>query len=393
MRAWGLLPEDVRTLLRQREWDHPRHLRDRLLGVRPFPIRQSLKPPTGVQALKDLPHFQRYLQAWQEWPQPDQVVWTARHYRQLGAQQVPVALELSSIQSLIESLGPEAMARSRQWEIRIAPITAFDSRLYPVLIRHLNTVQQMTPDDAKLMASLLPQLRPGLGQGHYLRALPLTGVDTKFVETYRHLITDLLDTLHAGDLTAHGGFLSWLDCCENPRGWLWVRPLCAQAQTRLGGMPLLQLPYDVLQSYELPSERLLVVENTQAGLGLPPLPRTIAVFGGGRNTAWMDATWLKLKHLAYWGDLDTWGLAFLGEARSRQPHLTALMMDEETIQRHQQRMVDEPEPFQQSPQHLTACEQQLFSALRERAYGGSRLEQERLSPDYIQACLYHWIHG
>ncbi len=311
MRDWGLLPEDVRALLRQREWDNPRHLRDRLLGVRAFPIRQSLKPPTGAQALQDLPHFHHYLQAWRDWPQPDGVVWAARHYRQLGEQPIPVTLELPSIQSLIESLGPEAMARSRQWEIRMAPLVAFDPRVYPVLVRHLSAVEHMAPDDAGLMASLLPQLRPGLGQGHYLRALPLSGVDTKFVETYRHLITDLLDALHAGDITARGGLLPWLDCCENPKGWLWVRPLCAQAQAQLGGMPLLQLPYHVLQSYALPSERLLVVENLQAGLGLPALPHTIAVFGGGRNTTWMDAAWLKQKHIAYWG-----GLGYLGFGHS-----------------------------------------------------------------------------
>ncbi len=57
------------------------------------------------------------------------------------------------------------------------------------------------------------------------------------------------------------------------------------------------------------------------------------------------------------------------------------MMDDETISRHQPRMVDEPEPFQHEPQHLTAQEQKLFDDLRAGVYGGTRLEQERLSPD------------
>ncbi|WP_089943497.1 DUF3322 domain-containing protein [Candidatus Entotheonella palauensis] len=393
MRTWGLLPEEVRALLRQREWDHSSHLRDRLLGVRAFPIRQPLKPPTGVQALQDLSHFHRYVQAWRDWPHASPVIWETRHYRQLNEQRIPVTLELPSIRALLEVLGPDAIARSRHWEVRMAPIVAFEPCLYPVLVRHLSTVEQLSPDDASLMATLLPQLQPGLGQGRYLRALPLRGVDTKFVETYRKLITDLLDVLHAGAITTRGGLLSWLDCSENPKGWLWVRPLCTEAQARLGGVPILQLPLDVLCAHPMPSEQLLVVENIQAGLSLPDLPHTIAVFGGGRNTAWMEADWLNQKRLAYWGDLDTWGLAILGEARGRQPHLTALLMDHETLQQHRQRMVTEPEPFPYEPQHLTPLEYQLFCELRDRVHGGSRLEQERLSPDYVHTCLHRWING
>ena len=49
--AWGVLPESVRARLRQLEWTNVRHLRERLLGNRPFPIRLGLKPPTGRQAL------------------------------------------------------------------------------------------------------------------------------------------------------------------------------------------------------------------------------------------------------------------------------------------------------------------------------------------------------
>ncbi|WP_446940887.1 Wadjet anti-phage system protein JetD domain-containing protein [Pseudomonas aeruginosa] len=42
-------------------------------------------------------------------------------------------------------------------------------------------------------------------------------------------------------------------------------------------------------------------ENLQAGYGLPELPGTIAVFGGGANTAWLQAEWLKDRRIGYWG--------------------------------------------------------------------------------------------
>jgi len=61
------LPEVVRSRLRQLEWDNIGNLRDRLLGKRAFPIRVSLKPPTGPQALDAMAHFQTYIAAWRDW--------------------------------------------------------------------------------------------------------------------------------------------------------------------------------------------------------------------------------------------------------------------------------------------------------------------------------------
>ena len=47
---WGILPKDAIAQLRKKEWDHLRHLKQRLRQQRPFPIVISLKAPTGEQA-------------------------------------------------------------------------------------------------------------------------------------------------------------------------------------------------------------------------------------------------------------------------------------------------------------------------------------------------------
>lgn len=59
--AWGLLPDDVIAQLRKKEWDHQRHLKQRLRHQRPFPIVLSLKAPTGQQAMSNLDHFHTFL--------------------------------------------------------------------------------------------------------------------------------------------------------------------------------------------------------------------------------------------------------------------------------------------------------------------------------------------
>ena len=390
MNNWGLLPDAVIALTHKREWLNNANLRDRLSGKRPFPLRISLKAPTGARALADLEHFRHFINSWKNWPHPHQLQWQQKKYQQLGDQQVPVALLLDSMPDLIALLGPKAEARSRRWDQLMRPLLNVDKRLSPVLVKHLAVVESMTPDDAALLAQLLPQLQQGMGQKCYLRALPLKVVDTKFVENFQNLISDLLDSLHDNAVSEQGGLLQWLDCRANPGGWLLVRPLCKQSQKQLAELAILQMDIQTLQHYPLPASHILVVENKQSGYALPELDDTIAVFGGGRNTAWMQGEWLEHKHIGYWGDIDSWGLAILSDARMRQQHLQALMMDEATLLQHQTRMVDETEPHKQCPEYLTEAEQRLFRRLRDSCYGKTRLEQERLAPDYVLQCLTQW---
>jgi len=390
MSDWGLLPDAIIDQVTQREWSNNVNLRRRLSGTRPFPLRISLKAPTAAQAAQDLEHFRYFIRSWKKFSLPHLLQWQQKQYRRLGEQQVPVALQLESMSQLIELLGSKAEVRKQRWDKLMRPILNVHTGLSQVLLKHLTTVEEMTVNDTVLLAQLLPQLQQGLGRRNYLRALPIQGVDTKFVESYLVLIADLLDNLHGGAISEHGGLLQWLNCCEIPSGWLQVRPLCPQSQKQLAGLPLLQMDTRTLQKYPLPAARILIVENKQSGYALPELEDTIAVFGGGRNTSWMQSEWLAQKQVAYWGDIDSWGLAMLSEARSWQHHLQALMMDEATLLQHQTHMINEKESYKPLPKHLNKTELQLFHRLRESYYGKTRLEQERLASDYISQKLTQW---
>lgn len=390
-RSWGLLPADVRELVLKREWRNTSNLKARLLNRKPFPIRIGLKPPTGQSAVEDLEHFQTFIRQWRSFPSQQFIEWDTHNYRALSEQTLPKFFTLRNIQKLIEFIGDEAAKRSQLWKINMSPLLETYPDTYPALVKHLQTIESMRPSDARLLPSLIEQLTPGMGAGKYLRALPLMGVDTKFLEKYQTLISDILDTVHDNAVANAGGLYEWLDCHRNPKGWLTLRPLCEKVQAKLGGFPILQLSGDVLKEYVLPANNILVVENMESGLGLPSLPNTLAVFGGGKNVAWMEAPWLKQKHVAYWGDIDTWGLSILSDVRSKCPAVKALMMDRETLDRHQDRMVGERMSVDNIPEFLTDSEIRIFSYLKNTDKNVSRLEQERLSPDYIQSKLQHWI--
>ena len=182
-----------------------------------------------------------------------------------------------------------------------------------------------------------------------------------------------------------------------------MRPLCPATRERLGGLPLLQLDAETLTRQALPADNILIVENRQSstgtGLGLPPLDNCIAVFGGGRNLSWLRAPWLAEKRIGYWGDMDSWGLTILSEARRYQPRVQSLMMDVDTLARFAHYQVIESSPSTTCPDALTDAEQRLTlnsGRLWDRSAEHlwtrpspcfEALEQERLPPDHVRGCL------
>lgn len=101
----------------------------------------------------------------------------SRLHSQVGRHDLPAALVLERFDELASLLGPQALARQQHWESVFEPLCAIESALYPCLIRNLTSVEFLSSGEARQLASTLRQLR--LGHDNYLRALPLSGVDTK----------------------------------------------------------------------------------------------------------------------------------------------------------------------------------------------------------------------
>lgn len=390
MSEWGMLPEEVRQRLRALEWDRSSNLRERLLGTRTFPIRIGLKPPTGREAVEALGHFQAYMAAWRKWPGPGRVEYESRKLPQVDRHDLPLALVLEDFDTLIAFLGAEAEIRRQHWESVFEPLRLLSPTLRPALIRNLAFLESGTVDDSRRLALVLRQLQQGMGRDCYLRALPLTGVDTKFVEQNWAILTELSDQLHDGAVRRAGGLEAWLGCLEPPRSWLTVRVLCSHLRSRLGGLDLLQLTTETLFRSPLPGRRVLIVENNASGYALPEMKDTVAVIGGGANIRWTQAAWLADRQLGYWGDIDTWGLHYLCGVRRNQPQVQSLMMDQATLLQHLSRIVHVADPNPAIPEGLNADEIELYCDLLERRHGGTCIEQEQLDADWIRAALERW---
>lgn len=212
------------------------------------------------------------------------------------------------------------------------------------------------------------------------------GVDTKFFERNATLLTKFLDERFEGEASGLG-LATFLDAYEEHAHWVLVAPLSP------GMLPFRRFRLTTAELAEtvLPGSRLLVVENEQCIHQLPEVPDTIAILGAGLDLQWLASSQLAGKQLAYWGDMDTWGLLMLARARCHQPTINALLMEQTLFERYAPvSAVAEPTKAQAMvPDGLLHDEANFYRYLLAQERG--RLEQEYLSRDRVESAIAAWV--
>lgn len=380
------------------QW-HSADWRERqLLGTAAaWPLTLPIGQPDPAVFMGDAAALRSHLQQWRavEDLGLGQVQWQERRYRgSSDAIAVPTHWQLgkpSQCIAAIRHFKVPGHAQIHSDYARLSTLIAAVERpgFQRLLVRRLVQWRD-TPTDAVIAAAHIAlQLEPGCAQGKPLRALAVQGNDSKFFERHASLLTALLDERFDGEASRQG-LVGFLGALPEDDHWLLIAPLAPGllpfAQMRMRASELLTTP--------LPARRILLVENERCLHQLLPQPPqpvadTIAVLGAGLNLGWLAAPWLQERTVAYWGDLDTWGLQMLGMARSHLPHLHALLMDAATFSAHQHLAVAEPvhasEPISGA---RTPEEAALQAHLRAQAKG--RLEQEFLPADAVHSAVSAW---
>ena len=235
--------------------------------------------------------------------------------------------------------------------------------------------------------------RPGV----YVRQMDVPGVDTKFVESYRGVLAQLLDMALPGDAidpscTGVSRFDSRYGFRTRPRH-VRIRmldPRCALLPWRGEdeGQELV-LSAASFANLEADVGRVIVTENETNFLALPLMKQTMAIFGAGYGLeAIGTARWLDSCQLYYWGDIDTHGFAILNELRSYCESVESLLMDRDTFLRFKSLWGREPKPTCSVLATLTSEEHSLYRDLLNGRYGPKlRLEQERIAFGWVKSAL------
>ncbi len=365
------------------QWQNPRLRSQRLLTPQAWPIELPIGPISAEQFARHPEQIRKHLQAWRAIT-VGEIVWAERKYRDA---EEPVAIprtwRLHKPGDWIQACNDTSVANDYSLLSRL--ITQLDSQFHDLLIRQLPRLRNIPESEIMQSVRIALQLQPGIAQGKPLRALSM-GADSKFFERNRRLLTQLLDQRFGSEASAQG-LETFLGAISERDHWLLLRPL------QVGLLPFEQqrIRATELQRTALPASHILVVENEQCLHQLPPIDDCIAILGAGLNLGWMQAPWLTKRRLAYWGDLDSWGLAMLGQARKHQPHVQPLMMTRSIFDRYAASAVAEPVSFHDAqPAGLSASELQLFQHLLTCQKG--RLEQEFLPVDRVAEVVRDWAN-
>lgn len=367
----------------ERQWRSADTREARLLNpVEHWPLKLAIGKPSARQVSEEPRIVRSHLAAWRN-VSIGEVHWETVRYRGLTqAVSVPTQWELPTPSSWAQASGSGEV--QSQFSALSALISAADPVFHRYFVRRRSWLSKPL-DEVIAAAKLAAELEPACLGGRPLRMMGGQDIDSKFGERHGPLLTALLDIRYSG-LASELGLGPFLDAAEESDHWLLVVDLDG------GLLPFKQMRLRAqdLMSYVLPGERLLVVENERCLYLLPDLPRTIAILGAGLNLEWLRAPIVGEKDLAYWGDIDTWGLRMLATARRHQPEISALLMDESTFANNLQHAVIEPRPVDALPDcELTASEKQLWMNLV--AEDSGRLEQEFLPQDLVADAMRSWI--
>ena len=349
-----------------------------LLLDEPPAVSVPLHPPTRAQVLADEAAAREFVRAWQAWQPAEEVEWATRSWAGLGKQDVPVRVTLSGWDRVAEvagRAGEVALARERfavlvglfsDWaEFRERAAHSWSSWLV------------LSDDDFTRLCLALRWFHVKPSSGLRARAVPIEGLDTKWIASHRGLLQRLLGVpdlgLAEGDRLMRVRFLD-------------------RSMVPAPGLLDVAVPFG---SLALPDGLLvIVVENKETFLALPQAPDgsgAVLVWGSGYTAgALPELPWVRAaSRVLYWGDADADGYAILNALRSRLAAggapvpVVSVARDVETVQRFLHLAVADPGDTTRVLPHLTDDEERARRFLV--ASGAKRLEQERVSLEWALA--------
>lgn len=374
-------PDSLRQKLIQ-QWLNADHREARFSADFSWPVKLAIGKPSAAD-FKNAPALVReHVQRWRKMDNYS-IEWQAVKYQSASTPvEIPTYWCIHSVSEWLDACNDKSI--SNEYENLSTILKNVNPKFHCLLIRQRNIWLHTSNDIIIKCCTLALQLKPGIAEGRPLRALSIANIDSKFFENNTSLIRRLLNIIYNNTLQTLS-LEKFLDAAEDNQHWLLVVPLDPTLLT----FKQLRLRASELAETKLPGENIIVVENERCIYQLPELKNTLAILGAGLNLNWLSNTHLKHKNLAYWGDIDSWGLKMLSIARGFQTDITPLLMQEDVYFKYVKQAVNEPQPAESNiPERLTTQEKSLYALLLSNEKG--RLEQEFISQEDVHDALHEW---
>ena len=357
-----------------------------------FPLRLRLAGPNSAALTQRFDEVRDWIAELRKAEQHGyRIVWRGVKHRVIGQNELPDEIWIDTRELAIRIAGKSSDAASfttvlRETRERHPELLSWLAR-YPLkALKHAR--------DWPLLLDIIGWLKDNPRPGIYLRQLDLPGVHSKFIESHRSLLSELLDLSlptraidsHATGTRNFGQRYGFRDKPARVR----FRYLDSQTpgfDARLGADISISAEAFATLAPEL--DQVFITENEINYLAFPRLAASMVIFGAGYGfDALAPASWLASRKLLYWGDIDTHGFAILDQLRAIFPATLSFLMDRDTLLAHQALWGHEPKPHQRELTRLDEAERQLYDDLRfNRLAETLRLEQEKIAYHCLQDAL------
>ena len=354
-----------------------------------FPLEIPLKNIAAKSLLSDYSELQDAIYNLRQDSQKNAYLITdkAVTHRQLGEQKIPAIISFPT-ETIFLSYIAKAVEFT-QFQTLTQQSLAQDGLLLNWLIRYPFKVMQYAqvwPQLLKVCAYFEAHPQPDC----YIRQLDIKGVDSKFIEQHKSILSELLtqtlaESSYQADITGlkNNGF-------ERRYGLRYDQPLIRlrilDKALAIQGITDLTLTLREFKQFNIAAKTVFIVENKVTMLAFPEHRQAIVIFGLGYAVNLLaGASCLQNRDLYYWGDLDADGMAILARLRQYYPQAKSILMDEETLTRFDDLVVNDPtKSTEKELTLLTDSEARLYRKLLGESL---RLEQERISFNYLQCYL------
>ena len=379
-------PDDLRSQV-QKLWDKGLLPASLTGGETLFPRRLALRRPTSIELADRFEEVRRWIAGLRQGAHYRIVMRELRHHI-IGSNAVPEEVWVDTLDNALDLIGKKRDAG------RLTGIVALTREcqpsIMPWLTRHALKALKLS-EEWPLLLEIIGWMQAHPRPGIYLRQIELQGIHTKFIETHRAVLMELLDLAlppesvdrKTGRFCRRYGFLD--------------KPLRIRFRILAPELVLLStrtdqditVNQDSFNRLDLRVSYVFITENETNFLAFPTLPRSMVIFGAGYGFEMLaQAAWLRGCAIHYWGDIDTHGFAILDQLRADLPHAESFLMDRKTLMAHELQWINEPQPVLRDLARLTTEERALFDDLRDnRIRPAIRLEQERIGFGWVKAAL------
>lgn len=382
-------PADLKAQL-QKLWDRGELLAGLVTGEQLFPKKLTLKTPTSAEITDRFDEVRA-------WTAEIRTVSHCRvemrefRHRLFGANALPHEVWIDTMEDALAHIGKGRAVAC--FAGLLETTRELEPRLLPWLAKRPLRALELA-DEWRRLLEIVAWVEHHPLPGVYLRQVDIPGVHSKFIETHRVVLAELLDMVlppDAIDTAASGAsqFAKRYGFREKPVRIRFriLDPQCSVLPCAQNGD--ITLDAGSFGRLDPNVSRVFITENEVNFLAFPEISESLVIFGSGYGFEMLNgAKWLKHCRIHYWGDIDTHGFAILDQLRSLFDNVESFLMDRATLLAFEPQWGEEEKQALRDLQRLTVEEKALFDDLRDnRIRKNLRLEQEKIDFGWVESAF------